>query len=61
MSEVFIETEQVYRKRTYRCGCWGTCTCPTFITTSQLVDVLNSVTEDKPDRYYVVLEDQKKV
>lgn len=60
MSQVFVETEQVYRKRTFRCGCWGPCTCPKFIHADELMDVLNSVTKDQPDSYYVVLEESCK-
>ena len=59
MSQVFVQTEEVYRKtRTYRCGCWGPCTCPTFIRADQLVEVLKSVTKDQPDSYYVVMEEK---
>jgi hypothetical protein len=61
MAQIHVQTEEVYRKqqKTFRCGCWGPCTCPTFIHADELVDVLNSAAEQgSSNRTYVVLEEK---
>jgi hypothetical protein len=61
MSQVFVQTEEVYRKdKKVHCGCWGPCTCPTFIHVDELVDVLNSAAVIGSDnRHYVVMEEKQ--
>ena len=60
MAQIWVQTEEVYRQgRTFRCGCWGPCTCPIFIHADELVDVLNSAAEQgSSNRTYVVLEEK---
>ena len=61
MAQIFVQTEKLYREeqRIVRCGCWGPCTCPTFIHADQLVDVLNSAAVQGSDnRHYVVMEEK---
>ncbi len=59
MAQVYVQTEECYRKGPLICGCWGPCTCPTFIHADQLVDVLNSAAKHGSDnRHYVVLEEE---
>ena len=53
MSQVFVQTEEVYRKR----GFFDE-TERHFITADELVDVLNSAKEDGPDRFYVLAEEK---
>lgn len=53
MSQVFVQTEECYRKMGYRDE-----TQRMFISADELVDVLNSVEESGPDRHYV-LKDEK--
>ena len=61
MAQIWVQTEEVYRKERnkFRCGCWGSCTCPQFIHADELVDVLNSAAEQGSNhRTYVVLEEK---
>ena len=61
MAYIHVQTEEVYRKQQnkYRCGCWGPCTCPTFIHADELVDVLNSASDvGSSNRNYVVMEEK---
>jgi hypothetical protein len=56
MSDVYVQTEECYCKMPR--NCFDYANDPDFINADELVDVLNSVKEDGPDRRYVVLEEQ---
>jgi hypothetical protein len=64
MSQVFVQTEQCWRKRpTWRDYFISVFIPPQepdyqFITSDQLVGVLNSAAESGPDRHYVVMEEK---
>ena len=52
MADIYIQTEECYRKMRRLILCdW---TNREFITSKELVNVLNSAAEDGPDRHYVL-------
>ena len=63
MSQVYVQTEECYRKSEKRKAALFPF-CPMgpdveFIEPGQLVDVLNSAAENGPERHYVVKEEKR--
>ena len=65
MANVYVQTEECYRKRPTWQDFFISVFIPIeephreFITVDKLVGVLNSAAENGPDRHYVVLEEQR--